>query len=259
MRLHYREYGEGPPVVLLHGLLGSSENWHTIARTLSQDYRVVVPDLRNHGKSPHSDDFSYPLLASDLLELIRSMRLMKPILVGHSMGGKTAMELALEFPDIPRAVVVEDMIPGQTEGMAGKHIRMLLELDLARAAFRNDIESQLLRKINDRRLVLFLLKNLVRNKDKSFSWRSNLKALITNYDGIWKGLKPGRMWEGPVLFLRGSESAVVMDESFEEIFDFFPRAKILTVENAGHWVHVDNADEFILHLEKFVTAVIDGD
>ena len=258
MKLYYREYGKGPPVVLLHGLLGSSENWHTVARSLAGSYRAIVPDLRNHGKSPHSSDFNYPLLAADLRELIGALRLTKPVLVGHSMGGKTAMELALEAPDIPKAVVVEDMIPGQTQGPAGKYIRMLLELDLAGATRRKELEEQLLDKTGDKRLTLFLLKNLVRNQDKTFSWRSNMEAIAANYDAIWKSLTPRRSWDGPILFLRGGESEVVADESYEEIFSFFPGAKIVTIERAGHWAHGEEADEFLRQLRGFLTQVIDG-
>ncbi len=254
MKLYHKEYGEGPPMVLLHGLLGSSENWHTIARFFEDTHHVVVPDLRNHGKSPHSAEFNYRLLASDLRELIDTLHLQNPVLVGHSMGGKTAMEFALEFPDIPRAIVVEDMVPGKSEGLAGNYIRMLLDLDLGPAVYRKDVEDQLLEKVADRRLALFLLKNLVRNKDKTFSWRSNLKALAENYKRLMNGLEPGRRWDGPALFIAGGRSGIMKVESPEEILEFFPHAQIATVENAGHWVHIDGTAEFLSYMREFLEA-----
>jgi pimeloyl-ACP methyl ester carboxylesterase len=258
LKLHYKQYGEGRPVVLLHGLLGSFENWHTVARSLEDAYRVIVPDLRNHGRSPHSGDISYPLLAEDMRELIDGLRLANPILVGHSMGGKTVMEFALRFPDVPKAVVVEDMVPGESEAVSGQYIRMLLELDIESAAFRRDVEEMLLRKIGNRRLALFLLKNLERKSDGTFAWRSNLKALAANYERMWKGLDPGRSWDGPAMFIRGGQSEVVTDDSYEEILSFFPRATILTISEAGHWVHVDGGPEFVSHLRSFFEDVENG-
>ena len=258
MKLHYKEYGEGPPVVLLHGLLGSSENWHTVARALAETYQVIVPDLRNHGNSPHSGDFDYQLLTADLRELIDALQLHNPFLVGHSMGGKTAMEFALHYQDIPRGIVVEDMAPGQTKGESGGYINTLLGLDLGSATYRRDVEQQLLERVDDRRLALFLLKNLVRNKDATFSWRSNLRALAANGELIWKGIEPGRTWEGPALFVRGGLSDVVADDDFEEILAFFPCANIVTIENASHWLHYEAGEVFVNHLKDFFDSVESG-
>jgi len=197
LKLFYKEYGDGQPVVLLHGLLGSFENWYTIAKSLAENHRVIVPDLRNHGRSPRSDNFDYTALSTDLRELVNTLKLKNPVLVGHSMGGKTAMEFALRFPDLPKAIVIEDMVPGRTTPITGAYIEMLLKLDLVSAGYRRDLEDELFKKIGDRRVVLFLLKNLSRNSDGSFSWRSNLQALTENYDSLWKGLRSGRSWDGP--------------------------------------------------------------
>lgn len=254
MKLHFREYGAGKPVVLLHGLLASSDNWFTIARSLSDAYRVVVPDLRNHGISPHSDDFDFTLLAADVLELIDSLSLEKPFIVGHSLGGKTAMELALTSPDVPKAIVLEDIIPGETVPINGKYIRFLQELDLDTVLLRKDAEDLLLEREGNRRLVRFLLKNLLRNPDGTYTWKANLDALSANYEKLWRGLEPDRSWDGPALFIRGGESDVVPDESFEEILSFFPGAQIITIENTGHWVHGDAADEFVDNIKRFFTA-----
>lgn len=255
MKLFFREYGDGPPVVLLHGLLASSDNWFTIARLLSDTYRVIAPDLRNHGVSPHSDDFDFSLLSADIRELIERLNLRKPFIVGHSLGGKTAMELSLSFPDIPRAVVLEDIIPGETVPISGRYIRLLQELDLGKVVLRRDAEERLLEKEKDRRVVRFLLKNLLRNEDGIYTWKANLDALLVNYEKLWKGLESDRSWDGPALFIRGGQSDVVPDESFEEILSFFPRAQIVTIGSTGHWVHGDAADEFVGHLRRFFSSV----
>ncbi len=258
MKLFYREYGDGPPVVFLHGLLASSDNWFTVARSLSDTYRVIAPDLRNHGMSPHSEAFDFALLAADVRELIESKNLKKPYVVGHSLGGKTAMELSLTYPEIPKAIALEDIIPGKTVPISGKYIGMLLDLDLKTLVFRKDAEEQLLEKEKDIRLVRFLLKNLLRNTDGTYSWKPNLRALNSNYEKLWKGLGPDRLWEGPALFVRGGLSDVVPDESFEEILSFFPRAEIATVENTGHWVHGDTVNEFVAHLRRFFSFADSG-
>ncbi len=258
MKLFYKEYGDGPPVVLLHGLLASSDNWHSVARLLSGTYRVIVPDMRNHGFSPHSDAFDYSLLAADVRELIDYMNLERPLLVGHSLGGKTAMEFSLTFPEIPKAIVLEDAVPGETKPVSGSYLRMLLDLDLDSVAYRKDAEEWLLGKVGDRRLVLFLLKNLLRNTNGTYSWKPDLEALNVNYPKLWRGLEPDRSWEGPALFIRGGRSDVVIDERFEEIFRFFPNAEIVTIETAGHWVHGDTTREFMTHLFRFFAAVESG-
>ena len=177
MKLFFREYGEGPPVVLLHGLLASSDNWFTVARLLSDSYRIIAPDLRNHGMSPHSDDFDYTLLAADVRELIGDLNLDKPFIVGHSLGGKAAMELCLAFPDIPRAIVLEDIIPGETESISGRYISMLLALDLETLVYRRDAEERLFDKVKDKVLVRFLLKNHVDPRKSHISLRLS-KLLI---------------------------------------------------------------------------------
>jgi pimeloyl-ACP methyl ester carboxylesterase len=256
--LFYRDYGDGHPVLLIHGLLGSADNWHTVATMLAERFRVVAPDLRNHGRSPHSEELSYKLLADDVVELITRLDLQDPILVGHSMGGKTAMELALSYPDVPRGLVIEDMVPGRTAPVSGKYIRLLREINLGAIQRRKDAEEILLRSIDDRALVLFLLKNLARGPEGSFTWRANLSALDAEYDSLWQELPPGREWGGPVLFIRGARSGIVADELFGEIFSYFPKARITTVKEAGHWVHADGLTQFMIHLNQFLDAQADA-
>ena len=255
MKLFHREYGQGAAVVLLHGLLGSSDNWHTVAGMLADRYRVIVPDMRNHGRSPHSDSHTYAALSEDVLEMVHELGLERPVLVGHSMGGKVAMELALSHPEVPRAVVVEDMIPGETSPISGPYIHTLLELDLSSGRKRKDFEERLIEQIGDRTLALFLLKNIGRDANGTFSWKCNLDALDANYDELWKELEGGRTWEGPALIIRGGRSDIVADDRFGEIFSYFPKALIATVDHAGHWVHGDALTEFLIHLQHFLTSL----
>jgi esterase len=239
-------------VILLHGLLGSADNWHSVATLLSDRYRVVVPDLRNHGRSPHSAQFSYSDLAGDVLALIQEMNLDRPTVVGHSMGGKAAMELALSRPDVPGLLIVEDMVPGETLPISGRYITLLRDMDLTKIGRRKDAEETLLEHVPERALVLFLLKNLVRASDTSFEWRANLEGLEEHYDRLWEPLRAGREWRGPTLFIRGGLSDIVGDEAFGEVFSFFPNARIATIEQAGHWVHGDALTEFMIHVLNFL-------
>lgn len=255
MTLYRKEYGAGPPVVLLHGLLGSSDNWHSVATLLSDRYRVVVPDLRDHGRSPHADRITYSDLAEDVLELVRDMRLERPAVVGHSMGGKTAMELALSHPEVPGSLVVEDMVPGQTSAINGRYISLLRGLDIGSFVRRKDAEEVLLEQVPDRALVLFLLKNLFRAPDGSFTWRANLRGLEDDHERLWEPLADARQWRGPALFVRGGRSGIVDDERFGEIFSYFPNARIATVKDAGHWVHGDALTEFMIHVLNFFDVV----
>ena len=261
MNLYHREYGPddfssgSAPLVLLHGLLGSSDNWHAVATRLAENYRVFVPDLRNHGRSFHSDEHNYRAIAQDMLRFFDSLELRRPIVIGHSMGGKAAMEFALENPDRAQALIIEDMIPGRTSPQFRKHMSALMEIDLNAIASRKEAEEKLISSIGNRMLVLFLLKNLHRTSTGGFTWKANIPSLAENYNAIWDELSSGRLWEGPVLLIRGERSDTVPDDRFEEVFDFFPRAKIVTIEGAGHWVHSDSLDQFISTVEDFLSGV----
>ena len=243
-------------MLLLHGLLGSSDNWHTVATILSDRYRVVVPDLRNHGRSPHSDLFDYPLLAGDVVELVDDLALIKPVLIGHSMGGKTAMEVALRYPELPGAIVAEDMIPGETSDENSRYVKALLNIDLSSVDTRREVESLLSNDVENRVLLLFLLKNLQRTPEGVFSWKANVASLDANYQNLWRELEIGSAWDGPSLFIRGGRSDMVPDDRFKELFSYFPDAKIITIAEAGHWVHGESMTEFLIHIRRFLDDLV---
>ena len=216
---------------------------------------MFAPDLRNHGRSFHSDTLDYSDLAKDILDFLDEHSLEKAIMTGHSMGGKTAMELALEYPNRIKALIVEDMVPGATSPQFSKHLDALLRIDPSKIRSRRDVEMKLTAAVGNRMIVLFLLKNLHRDSEGGFTWRANIPAIAKNYNSIWCGLKTGRLWNGPALFIRGERSQTVADERFEEIIDSFPQAKIVTVAGAGHWVHADSMEGFLAEIEDFLSSL----
>ena len=253
MKLFYRQYGSGPPLLLLHGLLGSSDNLHSIALGLQDRFEVFVPDLRNHGRSPHSEGFSYPLMASDISELVKHLDLKKVNLVGHSMGGKVAIEFALAYPDVLQHLVVVDITPGRTAPRYRNHLKALLDMDLSSVHSRSDAERMFSAHINDRMIMLFLLKNLKKAAAGEFGWKANLPAIAAHYDAIWTELEGKRSWLGPSLVIRGSRSDTVADRRLAELYEYLPNAQIETVMDTGHWLHTEATEKFISLVAGFLT------
>lgn len=249
--LHYREYGAGEPVVILHGLLGAGDNWHSIARGLENRFRVLAVDQRNHGNSPWMEGMDYPSQAADVLHLIDSLSLDRIFLVGHSMGGKTAMELALTYPGRVKGLVVVDIAPVAYAPRRRKMIEALLDLDISDIQKRSEADALLVERVDDRMLRLFLLKNLQRTGDGGFRWRINLPAIVADYDAVWAGLDGGRTYDGPTLFIAGGAGGYIEPGDREPILERFPRAEVVTFEKAGHWVHADKPERFIRAVGDF--------
>ena len=252
MKLFYRSYGSGPAIFLLHGLLGSGDNWHTCAEALSGEYTVVVPDLRNHGRSVHDARFDYSSMSEDVLTLMDSMPQRRFCIIGHSMGGKVAMELSLAHPDRISAIIVEDMVPGRTTPRYRRYVDLLRNLRLGDVSTRSGAERLLAEDVPDRTLRLFLLKNLERETHGSFRWRLNLDSIARNYDEIWSELKGYRTYEGPALFIRGGRSDTVTGERAESIEHYFPKADLRTIDAADHWVHSSATKEFLEIVRPFL-------
>ncbi len=249
MDLYVREYGVRssvrPSLVLLHGLFGSSSNWHSIARALEGEYHLLVPDLRNHGRSPHSSSISYPEMASDVARLIQHYDLGSVSIVGHSMGGKTAMWLALDRPELVDRLVVVDIAPvtyshdfkGQLDGIAA--------VDLTALNGREQADEMMSQQLDDRRLRQYLLQNLIKS-DGRWQWRINTKALTDNMSAI-VGFPIGgiRQYSGKTLFVYGSESDYVNSDNQRKIRILFPHARIRMIAAAGHWLYAEQPDHFI--------------
>lgn len=253
-RLHHRETGEGTrPLVLLHGLFGSSANWRGIARSLAPDWRIVIPDLRNHGRSFHAPDVSYPALAGDVRAVLDELGLERAVLVGHSMGGKTAMWLALMAPDRVERLVAVDTAPVAHASAAPDILRALAAIDLATLPDRATADAALAGAVVDARVRDYLLQNLVRH-DGTWRWRINLPALLAGIGAItgWPQPPADARYLGPTLFLHGGESRYVQPAHEPVIRALFPYARFRSVPGAGHWVYADRPAEFLAALRAFL-------
>jgi esterase len=257
MQLAFQQYGSGRPLLILHGLFGSSDNWQTISRALGERFHVFAVDLRNHGRSPHSAEMSYPLMAEDLRELILrrlAVQVQHPriCILGHSMGGKVAMQFALAFPDHVEKLVVIDIAPKSYPPWHAEIFQGLLDLNLSKVSARAEADTQLAASVPDRVVRAFLLKNLARNTEGRFFWRFNLQALADQYSLLNRSLPAMGRFEGPALFVRGGHSDYIVDEDLPEIRKLFPKAILRTVPNAGHWVHSEQPQPFLNLVSDFL-------
>jgi len=252
MKLSSREYGQGPPLIILHGLFGSLDNWTAISSRLAPDFHVYAVDQRNHGGSPHSEDMNYRLMADDLREFMDERGIDKAHVLGHSMGGKTAMQFALQYGSRVDRLVVVDVAPRAYEPEHEYIFAALSVLDLANFRARPEIEQALAPRIPDLAVRRFLLKNLARSPDETFQWRFNLSGLHRNYLALAGGLEPTGAFEGPSLFIRGEKSDYIGDADWPAIQKQFPRAESVIVPGAGHWVHIQAPEFFVVSAKKFL-------
>jgi len=256
VELHYRTYGDPdarhPPLILLHGLFGSGANWHGIAQGLSEHYRVLVPDLRNHGRSPHHDDVSYPAMAGDLLTLMDDLSIEQAWLVGHSMGGKTAMYLALKHGDRVAGLVSVDMAPVRYADRFAHIYAALESLPLSILTGRGEADSLLAQQLDDPGLRAYLLQNLVK-QEGVWRWRMNLPALSSGRQNLFDFPAMSNQYLGSVMFLRGGNSDYVLPEHGKAIRQYFPYSRERTVAGAGHWVYAEHPKEFSTLVRSFIS------
>jgi esterase len=244
MKLFYRQYGEnGSPLVILHGLFGQSDNWTSLARLWSDTYSVYVIDQRNHGQSPHAEEFNYPAMAEDLRETLDSLGLNNIYLLGHSMGGKTAMFFALKYPERIKRMLVADIgprfyKPHHTEIIAG-----LQAVQPETLSSRAEAEERLSQHVPEASTRQFLLKNLYRTEDNKFAFRFNLKAISTQIEHIGKAVPP-EICQVDTLFVRGENSRYILPEDWSAIQAQFPHANLASIAGAGHWLHAEKPQEF---------------
>jgi esterase len=258
MDLNYKEFGTGEPLVILHGLFGTLDNWQTIARQLSDEFTVYIVDLPNHGRSPHTKgEFDYSEMSDAVAEFLTKNWIHETRLIGHSMGGKLAMQLAFQQPDLIKKLAVIDIAPKQYTGGHGNIFRALFALDLETLTDRKEAEQFLTEHLPEEGAgtIQFLLKNLSRRSDTEgggFEWKMNLNVLYANYPRILDKLEGDMPFRKPTLFIRGSESNYIKDSDFELISTLFPRSAIETIEGAGHWVHAEKPKELLEVLRKFM-------
>jgi esterase len=254
MQLRFREQGDGPPLIILHGLFGSLENWGFISQQLAPHFRVISVDLRNHGQSPHDPLMNYSVLAEDLREFMEQRNIPSASLLGHSMGGKAAMSFALLHSECVDRLVVVDMAPRAYELRHENIFNALLALDLQLYETRAEIEKALEPRLPDLSVRRFLLKGLSKTSDGKFEWKFNLRALRGNYPALTAALTVEGTFGNPTLFIRGGESDYIRDADVPEIMRLFPKAKIATITGASHWVHAEKPEEFLSVVREFLTA-----
>jgi esterase len=254
MRLFFRKSGIGPPLIILHGLYGSSDNWVSIAKRLADNFTVYLPDLRNHGQSPHSQQHDYNSMKNDLHEMVLENGINKFFLAGHSMGGKTAMFFASQWPEMIEGLLIADISPFPPDILANEFYlmhRTILEAILAvnpiLLSKRGEVELMLSEKIPSEKIRGLILKNLERTSSSSFRWKINASALLANLDAIMDGLprpseESSQITGFPVMFLKAADSSYIPESDYNDIYKLFPAAEIKTIENSGHWIHVDRPD-----------------
>ena len=251
MLLHYKELGEGKPLVILHGLFGTSDNWQTHAKKLGEYYRVILVDQRNHGHSPWSEDFTYEHLADDLERLIVHLGIDQFTLIGHSMGGKTAMYYSQKYPTRLEKMVIVDIGIKQYPMHHNEIIKGIKSLDLTTISSRSAAEQAMIPFVDSYGVRQFLLKNLYWVEKGKLAWRMNVDVLEREMEEILAPIPNIEVWT-PTLFLRGAMSNYILDEDWDEIEEIFPDATLETIENAGHWVHSEQPDEFIEKVLGFI-------
>ena len=251
MLLHYKEIGEGKPLVILHGLFGTSDNWQTHAKKLGEYYRVILVDQRNHGHSPWSEDFTYEHLAEDLERLILHLGIDQFTLIGHSMGGKTAMYYSQKYPTRLEKMVIVDIGIKQYPMHHNEIIKGIKSLDLTTISSRSAAEQAMIPFVDSYGVRQFLLKNLYWVEKGKLAWRMNVDVLEREMEEILAPIPNIEVWT-PTLFLRGAMSNYILDEDWDAIEEIFPDATLETIDNAGHWVHSEQPDEFIEMVLGFI-------
>ncbi len=254
--LAYSEFGSGGrPLVVLHGLFGSARNWTAIARTLAGTHRVFALDLRNHGASPRAASMTYEEMAGDVADFIVARGLEAPVVLGHSMGGKVAMRLALGDPGLVGALVVVDIAPVAYGHDMLDYVAAMEMLDLSGTHRRAELEDELAGKVADPGITAFLMTNLER-VNGSFHWRINLTAISAGMSGILTFEAPeGASYGGPALFVAGANSSYIRDEHRPRIQALFPKARIVTIKDAAHWIHADRPEAFLKTVKAFLGAI----
>jgi esterase len=256
MRLHFERTGNGPSLLVLHGFLGSLDNWRSFGQRLAPHFSVIRLDLRNHGRSPHAPDMTYPLMAQDIAEFIDEHNIGSAHILGHSMGGKVAMEFAASYTDKVRSVIVVDIAPRAYAAAHEELLNTLAALDLS--AFRSfaEIDGALGASIPSLATRQFLLKNIGRAPDNGFYWRLNLPAIRQNYRALTEPVVVRRAVMRRTCFIRGGRSDYITEDDLPLIRSAFPEAEIRTIEDAGHWVHADAPAEFDNIVTEFLSRAV---
>jgi len=251
--LNYKIIGQGTPIIILHGLFGMLDNWSNMAKKLeAAGYMVILIDQRDHGRSAHTHDFSYPLLANDLYQFMEDNWIHDAILIGHSMGGKTSLQFVTEHESMISKLVIIDIGIKKYKGGHQDVFEALFAVDIEKIQGRDEAQAVLMHHLNDLGTVQFLMKNLTRRKEGGFEWKMNLSLLFEKYENILEKIHYQAASVTDTLFIKGGKSDYILDEDWPDITEMLPNAKIKTIEDAGHWVHVDQPDELFDTIIDFI-------
>ncbi|MBE9606772.1 alpha/beta fold hydrolase [Acetobacteraceae bacterium H6797] len=252
MRLKVIESGDGPPVVLLHGLFGMARNLGVVQRAIAPRHRVLAMDLRNHGDSPHAPGMTYPEIAGDVAETMRELGVEQAAVIGHSMGGKTAMMLALTHPAMVSRLLVADIAPGRNPPSFDGYAKAMRAIPLEPELTRQQADEALLGAVEEASIRAFLLQNMRFGAEPG--WRIGLDNIIAGMKDILDWPDMGRTYEGPTLFVAGEKSPYIRDEHRPAIKALFPHSRLVTLKGAGHWLHAENPEGFNKIVEAFLAA-----
>jgi len=265
MELFFRKLGSGEPLIILHGLYGSSDNWYTIGRALADHHEVFMIDQRNHGLSPHSPDHNYRVMCNDLADFFIRIGINRAIFLGHSMGGKTALAFGMEHPEKVKKMILVDISPfaydltATEEANSHQHILQgLLAIHTETIASRGEADIILQRFVNSLSVRQFLLKNLKRDSAGKFHWTLNLPVLAENLEGIFAGIIPendsqsNTIPQFPLLFIKGEYSGYINKKDEALIRHLLPWSQITTIRGAGHWIHAEQPAAFLEAVRDFI-------
>jgi esterase len=254
MDLHYKSFGQGYPLIILHGLFGMSDNWKSIGLRLSDKYTIFLVDQRNHGRSFHHPEMNYDLMAQDIKNFMDHHWVFETFLLGHSMGGKVAMQLALNYPDLVKKLIVIDIAPKAYRGNHEDLFNIMLKLEPGQHSNRKDLLTELETRIGDNRLFRFLSKNIKRDRNGSYGWKMNFPSIYKNYQNLLEAPEATNIFENPSLFVRGSDSDYIMPRDEDLIKSKFPNVTYKNIEGAGHWVHIDAPEKLVRIIETFLNT-----
>jgi esterase len=252
MKLHFRAFGDGPPLIILHGLLGSLDNWVPMAQKLAAQFHVFLLDLRNHGHSPHAEVFSYDAMADDVRRFLSDQRLDATHLLGHSMGAKVAMRFAQLHPDAVRKLVIVDMSPREYPPRFDTLMDVMHAINLSNFQRRDEVDQALNTAVPEKTMRQFLLKNLGRDQAGRLFWKPNLASIRANYGKVRGALPTVMSVDRPTLFICGGKSDYIQAGDVPLIHQLFPRATFKTIADAGHWVHADAPDRLTEIVTQFL-------
>lgn len=258
--LHFRKYGEGKPLFILHGLFGSADNWNTLAKEYANHFCVYAVDLRNHGLSPHDDVFNYQVMSDDLIELFESEKIQKASIIGHSMGGKVLMAFLSIYAERVENAIVVDISPRYYPPHHQKVLEALRNADLSKMNSRKSVEEVIAPMLNDMATTQFLLKNIywkdeVLNGEtiSKLNWRFNLKSISEQINEVGKASPKSDSFNTfRILFIAGSKSNYIQLDDIQIIEDYYPMSEVVYIENAGHWVQAEQPKEFYDTTMKFL-------